>query len=456
MNKLKVLIVEDDGKMREALQQIMIKEGYSVKTVSSGEEAMKVFKEGRFDLVVSDLKLPGINGMEVLRAIRGFSPGTLFIIITAYGTIDSAVQAIKEGAENYISKPFNLDEIKLVVKKAFEKRDLITKNAIMRSQLEKKYNFKNIIGNSEPMINLYKMINKIKDSKTTVLLNGATGTGKELVARAIHYNSTRSAGVFLPVNCGALNENLLGSEFFGYVKGSFTGAVSDRRGIFEVADRGSIFLDEIGDVSLGLQQILLRVLENGEIQPVGSTERKRVDVRVIAATNKDLEEMVRQGKFREDLYYRINVITLNLPPLSERASDIGLLAGYFLGKYSEENNQPRKNISREALEVLESYHWPGNVRELENVMERASLLEPGETISVESLPPRMKSVPGKSSHSGACPAGEAHVRGMSLAEVEKQHVLSTLSKCGGNRVKASRILGINRTTLWRIMQRYGL
>lgn len=454
MASYSILIVEDDEKMREALRQIMQREGYVAETAGSGEEAMGLFKQGHFDLVISDLKLPGIDGMEALRALRGFRPQTAFIIITAYATIDSAVQAMKEGAEDYISKPFNLDEIRLVVKKAFEKRELITQNALMQNQLSKKYQFDNIIGNSEPMIALYKMINKIKDSKATILIRGETGTGKELVARALHYNSMRADKVFLPVNCGAINENLLGSEFFGYVKGSFTGAVKDKRGVFEVADGGSIFLDEIGDVGPGLQQTLLRVLESGEIQPVGSTDRKRVDVRVIAATNKDLEQMVREGRFREDLYYRINVMTLYLQPLRERGGDIALLARYFLEKYRGEYNLSLKEIDRDALALLEKYDWPGNVRELENVIERASLLETGDRITKEGLPPQLKGVPGSTGPDG--PSREGAGAGASLAQVEKDHILNTLRMCGGNKVKASRMLEINRTTLWRMMQKYGI
>jgi len=448
----KILIVEDDKKMREALRQIMVREKFDVDTASSGEEALKVFKNRDFDLVISDLKLPGIDGMEVLKAIREFRPETGVIIITAYATIDSAVQAMKQGAEDYISKPFNLEEIRHVVKKVFEKRDLLTKNALLQSQLSKKYQFENIIGNSESMIALFKIINKVKDSRSTILINGETGTGKELVARAIHYNSIRSDKVFLPVNCGAINENLLESEFFGYVKGSFTGAIKDKRGIFEVADGGSIFLDEIGDVSLGLQQVLLRVLEDGEIQPVGSTNRKKVDVKVIAATNKNLEAMIRQEKFREDLYYRINVITLRLPPLRERAGDIGLLAQYFLKKYRNENNRSLKGFAPDALKLLERYNWPGNVRELENVIERGSLLETGDRISVESLPPHLQETERKEKTT-LSPRGRGGEE-MSLAQVEKDHILRILKLSGGNKASASKTLGINRTTLWRIMQKY--
>ncbi|MCG2741146.1 MAG: sigma-54 dependent transcriptional regulator [Syntrophaceae bacterium] len=322
----RILIVEDDAKMRDALHYIMRKEGYVVDAVESGETALGRIKNADFELIISDLKLPGMDGMDVLRAVKEFKPDVSFIVITAYGTVDSAVVAMKSGAEDYITKPFNIDHIRLVVKKAMEKRELSTRNALLESQMRKKYRFDNIIGNSESMIGVYKIIEQVKDSRTTVLLRGETGSGKELVARAIHFNSIRAVSPFIPVNCAALAENLAGSELFGYIKGSFTGAIKDKRGIFEMAEGGTIFLDEIGDISLGLQQILLRVLENGEIQPVGSAERKKVTVRIVAATNRNLEQLVKEERFREDLYYRINVVAIDLPPLRKRREDIGILA----------------------------------------------------------------------------------------------------------------------------------
>ena len=445
MQGYRILIVEDDPKMRDALQYIMRKEGYGVDAVGEGESALERLKTTDYELIISDLKLPGMDGMDVLRAAKKYKPYIGVIMITAYGTIDSAVVAMKSGAEDYITKPFNIDHIRLVVKKALEKRELSTRNALLESQLRRKYRFENIIGNSEAMIAVYRMIDQVKDSRTTVLLRGETGTGKELVARAIHFNSVRAANPFIPLNCAALSENLAGSELFGHVKGSFTGAFRDRRGIFEMAEGGTIFLDEIGDIGLGLQQVLLRVLEDGEIQPVGSTERKKVSVRIIAATNRNLEQLVREGKFREDLYYRINVVAVDLPPLRERREDIGVLARHFLHKYTVENGKQLRGISPEALALLEAAPWPGNVRELENVIERAVLLADDDEINPGHLPRHLQ-------HPPPAEPGGSESDG-SLEQGGRNHIIEVLRSTEGNKAKASAILGINRTTLWRMMQK---
>jgi DNA-binding NtrC family response regulator len=384
--------------------------------------------------------------MSLLKAIRKSRPDTSVVIITAYATVDTAVEAMREGAEDYISKPFNLDEIRIIVKKVLEKKALLDDNRLLRNQLKKKYSYDNVVGNSEAMIEVYKTIDKVKDAKATVLILGETGTGKELVARAIHYNSTRSGEPFLPVNCAALTESLLESELFGYVKGAFTGALKDKLGVFETADGGTVFLDEIGDISPRLQQVLLRVLENGEIQPVGSTARKKVDVRVVAATNKNLEELMKTSLFRADLYYRLNVISLRLPSLLERKEDIPALANHFLRKYSAENNKTITGISKEALQMLEGYNWPGNVRELENVIERATLLETTDEITVDSLSEKIRSSLNRSPV-----VLEEDLR--TLEEVGRAYIIEVLEKTGGNKVKTSEILGINRTSLWRMMQR---
>ena len=445
MQGYRILIVEDDPKMRDALQYIMRKEGYGVDAVGEGESALEKLKATDYELIISDLKLPGMDGMDVLRAAKKYKPYVGVIVITAYGTIDSAVVAMKSGAEDYITKPFNIDHIRLVVKKALEKRELSTRNALLESQLRRKYRFENIIGNSEAMIAVYRMIEQVKDSRTTVLLRGETGTGKELVARAIHFNSVRADNPFIPLNCAALSENLAGSELFGHVKGSFTGAFRDRRGIFEMAEGGTIFLDEIGDIGLGLQQVLLRVLEDGEIQPVGSTERKKVSVRIIAATNRNLEQLVREGKFREDLYYRINVVAVDLPPLRERREDIGVLARHFLHKYTVESGKQLRGISPEALALLEAAPWPGNVRELENVIERAVLLADDDEINPGHLPRHLR-------HPPPAEPGGSESDG-SLEQVGRNHIIEVLRSTEGNKAKASAILGINRTTLWRMMQK---
>jgi len=446
LNPASVLIVEDDTKLRHALKEIMTREGYAVDATESGDTAVSMIKDTVYDLVISDLKLPGIDGMDVLRSVQKLARDTSVIIVTAYATVDTAVEAMKEGAEDYIAKPFNLEEIRLVVRKVLDKKALVDDNRFLRNQLKKKYSFGNLVGNSEAMVEVYKTIEKIKDSRATILILGETGTGKELVARAIHFNSVRSEKPFLPVNCAALAETLLESELFGYVKGAFTGAVRDKQGVFEVAHGGTVFLDEIGDISPRLQQILLRVLENGEIQPVGSTTRRKVDVRVVAATNKELEDMVKQGTFRADLYYRLNVISLELPPLRMRKEDIATLAGHFLRKYATENEKTINDMSRDALRLLERYHWPGNVRELENVVERATLLETSREITPESLPENIRNAP-------QAPPVNPDEDLQTLEEVGRTYIETVLKKTGGNKARASEILGINRTSLWRMIQR---
>jgi len=446
LNPASVLIVEDDTKLRHALKEIMTREGYAVDATESGDTAVSMIKDTVYDLVITDLKLPGIDGMDVLRSVQKLARDTSVIIITAYATVDTAVEAMKEGAEDYIAKPFNLEEIRLVVRKVLDKKALVDDNRFLRNQLKKKYSFGNLVGNSEAMVEVYKTIEKIKNSRATILILGETGTGKELVARAIHFNSIRSEKPFLPVNCAALAETLLESELFGYVKGAFTGAVRDKQGVFEVAHGGTVFLDEIGDISPRLQQILLRVLENGEIQPVGSTVRRKVDVRVVAATNRDLGNMVKQGTFRADLYYRLNVISLELPPLRMRKEDIATLAGHFLRKYAAENEKAINDMSRDALQLLERYTWPGNVRELENVVERATLLETSREITPESLPENIRNAP-------QAPPVNPDEDLQTLEEVGRTYIETVLKKTGGNKARASEILGINRTSLWRMIQR---
>jgi DNA-binding NtrC family response regulator len=446
MKPAQILIVEDDTKMRRALTEIMEKEGHSVDSAESGENALTKAGAVNYDLAITDLKLPGINGMDVLRAIRRSRPETAVVMITAYATVDTAVEAMREGAEDYIAKPFNLDEIRLIIRKVLEKKALLEDNRFLRKQLKRKYSYDNVVGNSESMVEIYRTIDRVKDSRATVLILGETGTGKELVARAIHYNSIRSENPFMPVNCAALTESLLESELFGYVKGAFTGALRDKQGVFEAAHGGTVFLDEIGDISLRLQQVLLRVLENGEIQPVGSTNRKKVDVRIVAATNKNLEEAMKTGAFRADLYYRLNVINVRLPSLSERQEDIAPLADYFLRKYCAENGKAIKVMSKDALRILEAYDWPGNVRELENVIERATLLETGEEITPDALPQQLKTAP-----QGELPLLDEDLR--TLEEVGRNHIITVLEKTGGNKARASEILGINRTSLWRMIQR---
>jgi len=440
--------VEDDARLRDALCQITAKEGYQPTGVESGEEALEKASEHEFALVISDLKLPGISGMQVLQSIRSATPETSIIIITAYASADNAVEAMKNGAEDYLVKPFSLDEIRIIIKRVMEKRGILIDNALLREQLKEKYSFDNIVGNSEPMIEVYKMINKVKDTKATVLVTGETGTGKELIARALHYNGARKEKPFIPVNCCALTDSLLESQLFGYAKGAFTGALKDTPGLFELAEGGTIFLDEIGDTGASFQQSLLRVLEGGEIQPVGSAERKKVDVRVVAATNKDLETAVKEGKFREDLFYRLNVITIQIPPLRDRKDDILPLTRHFLNKYSKENNKDENELTPEARSILESYQWPGNVRELENTISKAVIFEAGNRLTTETFPERMMSSSNASAMSGEDL--------MTLEEVSRAYIKKVLEMTGGNKAKTSEILGINRTSLWRMIQRLGI
>ncbi|HOD15266.1 MAG TPA: sigma-54 dependent transcriptional regulator [Spirochaetota bacterium] len=447
MNK-SILIVEDDARLRDALCQITAKEGYRPAAVESGEKALEKASEHVFALVISDLKLPGISGMQVLQSLRSAAPDTSVIIITAYASVDTAVEAMKNGAEDYIVKPFSLDEIRIIINRVMEKRGIVIDNALLREQLKEKYSFDNIIGNSEPMIEVYKMINKVKDTKATVLVTGETGTGKELIARALHYNGTRRERPFIPVNCCALTDSLLESQLFGFAKGAFTGALKDTPGLFELAEGGTIFLDEIGDTGANFQQMLLRVMEGGEIQPVGSAERKKVDVRVVAATNKDLETAVQEGKFREDLYYRLNVITIRIPPLRDRKDDILTLARHFMNKYSKENNKAVNEISPESKSILESYLWPGNVRELENTISKAVIFESGNILTPDTFPERMRLPSNASAMSGEDL--------MTLEEVSRTYIVKVLEMTGGNKARASEILGINRTSLWRMIQRLGI
>ena len=445
MKGYKVLIVEDDQKMNQALLHIISKEGYSAQSVDSGEKALEQIKDTRFDLIISDLKLPGIDGRQLLKATKQYDADILFVIITAYGTVDTAVSAMKEGAEDYILKPFDMEELRLVIKKTMEKRELFLNNIRLQRQLEKKYTFENIIGTSEAMMTVFKTINYVKDSKATVLIRGETGTGKELVARAIHFNSDKASNPYLPVNCAALNENLLASELFGHVKGAFTGAISDKIGLFEAANGGTIFFDEIGDIGTGLQQTFLRALENGEIQPIGSFERKKVAVRIIAATNKNLEAMVDQGSFRKDLYYRLNVVIIDLPPLRDRKGDIGILAHHFLKQYSAQNNKTIHRISQDVFRLLEDYSWPGNVRELENIIERATLFEVSHEITLDSLPPSLTISPLDTK------SFSKDIK--SLEQLSKNHIIKVLETTNQNKTQASKLLGIDRSTLWRIMNR---
>jgi len=441
-----LLIVDDDPITLDLLMEVLTREGYKVNTALSGEEAISKAKETLFDIVITDIRMGNKDGMEVLRSIKRISPETIVIMITAFGSIDTAIEAIREGAFDYISKPFKLEEIKLTIRKALEQRRLVEENRLFRQELIDKYHFKNVIGRTPQMLQVYKTIAKVANTKSTVLLYGERGTGKELIARSIHYNSSRNTRPFIPVDCASLVETLMESELFGHVRGAFTGAQTTKKGLIEEADGGTLFLDEISNLSLQTQAKLLRFLQEHEIKRVGGVETIRLDVRVIAATNKPLEPLVKAGKFREDLFDRLNVVSISLPPLRERREDIPLLATYFLNKFSEENGKKISHISPEALDILINYSWPGNVRELEHIIERAVILSRNPIILPEDLPKKIIEETKDLEK-------EETEKLLPLKEMEKRYVLKVLQETKGNKKKASEILGIDRTTLYRILEK---
>jgi len=440
------LIVDDDPVALDLLREVLSKEGYEVVSALSAEEAISQGIENIFDVIITDVRMGEKDGMDVLRSFKKTSPETAVIMITAFGSIDTAIEAIREGAFDYISKPFKLEEIKITVRRALEQRRLLRENQYYRQELLEKYQFKNVIGRTPQMFQVYKTIARVADTKSTILLYGERGTGKELVARSIHYNSQRSDRPFVTVDCASLVETLMESELFGHVRGAFTGALQAKRGLFEEAAGGTLFLDEVGNLSLSTQAKLLRFLQEFEIKRVGGTENIKVDVRVIAATNQFLEPLVKSGNFREDLFDRLNVVPISLPPLREKKEDIPLLIIHFLQKSSEENRKQISHISPEALDILTQYSWPGNVRELRHTIERAVVLSTQPIILPEDLPKKMlEEVKGKEI--------QFPEELLPLREVEKRYVLKVLRETKGNKKKASEILGIDRTTLYRILEK---
>jgi len=446
---VRVLVVDDDEITCNLLEEVLSKEGYAVHKALDGLEAIDRGEKHTYDVVLSDIKMIDVDGMEVLRAYRQRSPETIIIMMTAFGSIETAIRAIKEGAYDYVSKPFKLDEIKLTLQRALEQRRLVEENIHYRQELITKYKLENIVGRSAQMLQVYKTIARVAESRSTVLVTGESGTGKELIARAIHFNSPRAARPFVAVDCSSLAETLLESELFGHMRGAFTGAVTTKKGLFEEADRGTCFLDEIGDISLAMQAKLLRVLQEHEIKRVGGTETIKIDVRIVAATNQNLEALVTEKKFREDLFYRLNVVSIHLPSLRERPEDVPLLADHFLRKYASQNNKPVCRISPEAMDLLVRHRWPGNVRELENVIERATTLSGTNLILPEDLPRRLQIEPAQMSLS-SLPSR------MPLSELEKLYIQKVLEETGGNKKKAADILGIDRRTLYRMATRLGL
>ena len=437
-----VLIVDDEQHLLEVLQAAIAREGHDVLTTTKPNEAIRILRDNRIDAVITDLKMTPVDGIQVLKEAKKLDRDIAVIMITAFASIETAVEAMKEGAYDYIIKPFKLDEMRITLKRALAHRSLVKENISLRRELDGIYRFENIIGTSEVIQEVFRTIEKIADTNCTVLIYGESGTGKELVARALHYNSLRKDKPFITVSCGAIPETLLESELFGHVKGSFTGAIAHKDGLFKAADGGTIFLDEVGTTSPAIQASLLRVLQEREIKPVGSTRNIKVNVRVVAASNERLEDKVKDGSFREDLYYRLSVIPIEVPPLRDRRDDIQLLAEHFLRRsLKRQGNNMELRLSSEALDLLIGYDWPGNVRELENVIERVVTLSDGGDILSEHLPQKILDIQTSTS-----------LRDI-VKRKEKAHIDKILKETGGDKKKAAKLLGIDLVTLYRKIDR---
>jgi DNA-binding NtrC family response regulator len=455
-NDINILVVDDDDSGREALTLLLRSVGYDVTSAATGESALDLIDLQQYQVIVSDLLLPDKSGLDILQHVQKVSPSTELIVVTGHASAQTAVRAMKEGAFDYITKPVDFDELKIVVAKALEKQRLLSENIFLRRQLQGRFEFNNIIGSSPAMNLVFERMNRIVKTDSAVLVSGESGTGKELVARALHYNGTRRDKPFIAVNCSAIPETLLESELFGHVRGAFTGAIKDKPGKFEAANHGTVFLDEIGTLPLHLQAKLLRVLQEHEVERVGSNKTIKLHVRVISATNSDLEEMVSRGEFREDLYYRLNVIPLHLPPLRERQQDIMYLISFFLEKQCRIMGRMPCSISKQALEALEQYSWPGNVRELENMIERMIVLTDANVLTLEDVPDKI--VAEQSSEEAHC--FKLPGMGIDLVEtvsrIEQSYIVQAVASAGGIKAKAAKLLGINRTTLVEKMKRLKL
>ncbi len=458
--KKTVLIVDDEKNTREGLK-LNFKSEYNVYTAESGEKAVEILQEHAVDIMLTDLRMEGMSGLELMRVARSISPETLTIMLTAYGSVETAVEAMKEGATDYVEKPVNLDELEIKVGRALEQRDITKENIELRQRIEKKFGFDNILGNSDSMKNVFDAIRQIAPTRANVLIEGESGTGKELVANAIHNISPRKDGPFVAVHCAALAKTLLESELFGHEKGAFTGAIASKPGRFERAHGGTLFLDEISEIDLDIQVKLLRFLENWEFERVGGTKVLKVDVRLITATNKELLKMLSEGTFREDLYYRLKVVTIRIPPLRERRSDIPILAKAFLAEFSSQNNKRVSSITSEALEALTNYDWPGNVRELKNIIESAVVFARSEEIGYDDLSPQIKGAPAQLGSMGPSTGTGGASRillsaGTSLHDAERMLIEETLRNNKFNISRTAEILGISRRTLHRKVNEYGI
>ena len=448
MSKGKILVVDDEAAARTALADLLRAEGYEVETAGDGFKALGRLAEFDAELVLSDLNMPGMDGVELLRKLKEHDAELPVILMTAFGGVETAVAAMREGAAHYLTKPLNTDELVIVLARTIESAKLRRETSELRTRLKDRYSFDNIVGSSPEMQRVFKIIAQIAPSRATVLVTGESGTGKELVAAAIHQHSPRSAGPFVKLHCAALAENLLESELFGHERGAYTGADRKREGRFELAHGGTLFLDEIGEISLGTQVKLLRVLQEREFERVGGNQTLRVDVRVVAATNRDLKEMVLAGKFREDLFYRLNVINLALPSLRQRPTDVPALAAHFLRHYASENGKAVRRFSDEALDQIVGYAWPGNVRELENVIERAVVLTDGESIEAAHLPPELAAVTRR--------AGAPEIPGATMDELERYAILKTMESVAGSTSRAAEILGSSVRKIQYKLQEYSV
>lgn len=456
--KSRILVVDDEESIREFLDIMLKKEGYEVTLAEDGQRAIDLLKKKAIDLVISDLQMPNVTGMELLHHVRDNYPDTRFMMITAFGTAESAVEAMKVGAYDYITKPFKLDEVRIVIGNALRSQVLEVENRSLKKELKKEYSFQNLVGNAEVMHRIYQMIQRVSQTPTNVLVTGESGTGKEMVAKAIHFNGPLADKPFVTINCGAIPESLMESEMFGHKKGSFTGAVVDKAGLFEVADGGTLFLDEVGELPLSIQVKLLRAIQERVIRRVGSTEDTKVEVRIIAATNRELEKMVAQGTFRQDLFYRLNVINIRTPSLRERKEDIEVLAKHFLHKYNERLGKSISSISDEALQAMLKYDYPGNVRELENIIERTVALEAGATILPESLPPFVNTPSGrKMASSNEIEVGPDGVDlDRIMGQIEKEIIVKAIHQAGGIKKQAAKLLGITFRSMRYRVEKYNL
>jgi DNA-binding NtrC family response regulator len=443
-----ILLVDDEPSARATMAILLKKRGHRVSEAADVGAAVKALADGGFDVIVTDLRMPDGDGLDVLRAAKAHCPEADVILLTAYAGWESAKEAIQLGAFDYFEKGREPDELLHRIDRAVADKVLRRENENLRAQVRERFGLPGLIATSAQMSQVLDLVGRVGPTDATVLIRGESGTGKEIIAKALHHASRRAGGRFVPINCGALPETLLESEIFGHVKGAFTGASASKKGLFEEADSGTLFLDEIGEMTPSLQVKLLRALQSGEVRPVGSTQAITVDARVVAATNRDLEPMIRQGAFREDLFYRLNVIPIELPPLRERREDIPSLAELFLGRFAERQGRVLR-LSAAAMERLFRYPWPGNVRELENAMERAAILAPADTIEPGDLPPHV----GAGLVPGPAPALEAE---RTLAEAERAHIIQALERCGWNHSRAAEALGIGRTTLWRKLKDYGV